>query len=73
MEVLNDILWQPCFKKGGGNLFHNSRGLGRRLQNNRIASQDGGNQTVDQDEIGILIQSISIYVHVVAGTHVKWS
>ena len=54
MEVLQDARRQTGLEKGLGDLLHDSGGLGRRLEDDSVARQEGWDEGVDEDQIGVL-------------------
>lgn len=54
MEILDDAIGQAGFLEGPAHLFRNGRGLGGRLEDDRVSGKQGGDQGVDEDQIRIL-------------------
>ena len=54
VEYLDHVLGKPGLCKCSSDLLHDRRGLRRGLEDHRVPSQKGWNQTVNQDQPGVL-------------------
>ena len=54
MEELDDVLGKTSFVEGGHDLFSDGWCLRRRLDDDTVAGEKGGNNRVDKSEVRVL-------------------
>jgi hypothetical protein len=57
MEELDHVLWKSSIEENLLYVFDDGRGLRGRLKDYRVAGEEGWYQSVDENEVGILLLS----------------